>query len=240
MYGLFYEGERCPDGVDLFDVPDLRGAIKPKKAFRYRTDRREQFRWEIENLENPIVIEFINAREDADRIRFLSKFGLLRRSPFGDPLLGPNADPALASYREFIDSQKAFRNRVYAHCELGQAEGLTAINKWFEHGRPPTLEPRLDLATEKGTPRMLLRCKYLTEFMTMERVTAAVLGAKLATCEHCGAAFFTGPLTGRRSHAKYCSDRCRVAAMRARNQANAAKWGAINVDPQAHLEISWR
>jgi hypothetical protein len=36
-------------------------------------------------------------------------------------------------------------------------------------------------------------------------------------CDHCGGVYWTGHRTGRRSHAKYCSDRCRVAAMRARN-----------------------
>jgi hypothetical protein len=68
---------------------------------------------------------------------------------------------------------------------------------------------------------MLLKCSSLTNFMKMEIAMAAMHGAKLATCEHCGAVFLTGPLTGRRSHAKYCSDRCRVAAMRARNKGGA-------------------
>ena len=69
---------------------------------------------------------------------------------------------------------------------------------------------------------MLLECPHLTQFMTMEIAMIAMHGAKLGTCEHCGAVFLTGPLTGRRSHAKYCSDRCRVAAMRARNAAKSA------------------
>jgi hypothetical protein len=220
MYGLFYEGERCPDGVELFDYR-FRGG-KQNRRIRYRTARREPFRWEIENLENPIVIDFINAREDAERIRFLSKFGLLHHEgPYPDAL--PRKHPGVTGqpYEHLVRAQDEFRGNLDSINHLKQAELLAEINKSFESG-PPNLQPWLDLATAKGTPRMLLRCKSLGDFMHMEAVTAAVLGAKMATCEHCGAAFLTGPLTGRRSHAKYCSDRCRVAAMRARNQASAA------------------
>lgn len=35
-------------------------------------------------------------------------------------------------------------------------------------------------------------------------------------CLNCEVTIVTGTGTGRRSHAKYCSDRCRVAAMRKR------------------------
>lgn len=40
-------------------------------------------------------------------------------------------------------------------------------------------------------------------------------------CEHCGFEFVTGVGTGRTKKAKYCSDRCRVYAFRARNNAVA-------------------
>ena len=38
---------------------------------------------------------------------------------------------------------------------------------------------------------MLLKCSSLTNFMNMEIAMAAMLGAKLATCDHCGAVFLT-------------------------------------------------
>ena len=51
---------------------------------------------------------------------------------------------------------------------------------------------------------------------------AAMHGAKLATCEHWRCISHWSALNAaRRSHAKYCSDRCRVAAMRARNKGGA-------------------
>jgi len=42
-----------------------------------------------------------------------------------------------------------------------------------------------------------------------------------SSCLHCGEVIVTGTGTGRRSSAKYCSDRCRVASMRERKKAEA-------------------
>lgn len=56
-----------------------------------------------------------------------------------------------------------------------------------------------------------------------EREAVAVIMKRLfdcrpAHCAHCGDEWWTGTRTGRRSHGKYCSDRCRVASMRERNR----------------------
>ena len=66
---------------------------------------------------------------------------------------------------------------------------------------------------------MLLQSQTLFGFMLMETTMAIVHDARVAQCEKCGAVFLTGPLTWRRPHARFCSDRCRVAAMRARQAA---------------------
>src|SRR5262252_6417356 len=78
MYGLFLETYRCPDGAEL--VLDTHS--RPESLFfRSRTTRRELLRLEIEDLKNPVVVEFVNAREDADRIKFFSQFGALGYDP---------------------------------------------------------------------------------------------------------------------------------------------------------------
>jgi hypothetical protein len=69
-----------------------------------------------------------------------------------------------------------------------------------------------------GKPQMLAQCNRLLDFMRMEIGMIALEGAKLITCEHCRNLFLTGPGTSRRIHATHCSDRCRVAAMRARKK----------------------
>jgi hypothetical protein len=55
------------------------------------------------------------------------------------------------------------------------------------------------------------------DYMALEIATAVEAGATMTACRHCDRRFLFGPHTGRRSHAKYCSDRCRVAAARRRN-----------------------
>jgi hypothetical protein len=223
MNGLFLETWRCPDGVDL-------GQSKHgPTVFRFRTDRREPLRLEIENLENPVVVEFVNAREDADRIDFFTRFGeLVPDMPWSGDYL---------QHSRVLRVQQKFREYLIRVCG-SSVDALTAINeptlkpspgKRSKEFQLPHLAAKFDLGGEGGTVRMLLQCDYLITFMRMEMAMAAMQGAKLGTCEHCGDVFLTGPLTGRRSHAKYCSARCRVAAMRARNQAISATSAALSL-----------
>ena len=79
-----------------------------------------------------------------------------------------------------------------------------------------------DQARDEQPARLVLRPKSLRDFMCLEVAIAHEAGAITTECEHCFKVYVTGPLTGRRSHSKYCADRCRVAAMRKRN---AAKMG---------------
>ena len=67
-----------------------------------------------------------------------------------------------------------------------------------------------------GATRLVLEARNLRAFMALEVASAFEVGAGITHCKHCAVNFLFGPSTGRRSHVKYCSDRCRVAAMRAR------------------------
>lgn len=116
-----------------------------------------------------------------------------------------------------IVGQKELRDWLVKATGPNQADTLRAINESLGQAMRIDLTPTFELEAETGVPRMLLKCNDLWHFMAMEIAMIAMQGAKLATCEHCGDIFLTGSLTGRRSHAKYCSARCRVAAMRARN-----------------------
>jgi hypothetical protein len=76
------------------------------------------------------------------------------------------------------------------------------------------LRGRLRLARSE----MVLEASDLREFMALEVGLAYEAGAKLRVCVHCGDVFLYGHATGRRRHARYCADRCRSAAMRARKR----------------------
>jgi hypothetical protein len=235
MYGLFLETGRCPDGVELIEIgrPAQRHtfpgsktsratlgpmefyspAKPPRLHFRLRTDRTDPLRLEM-NLENPVAVEFANARDDDDRIKFYSKFGLLFESQWYE---------RAEEYDNVLENQKKIRDWL-----LNGANPIDIFRDTPDWPGGLGLKPTFDLGGEAGAPRMLLKCESLIDFMVMEVAMITFHGAKVGTCQHCGAIFLTGSLTGRRSHAKYCSDRCRVAAMRARNRAHVE--GGANVD----------
>ena len=88
------------------------------------------------------------------------------------------------------------------------------IAEWSGYSVAPTLRHVVE-----GNPRLVYRVGNLLAFMAMEAALIAEAGAKAKHCENCLTLFIHGPRTGRRSHAEYCSDKCRVAALRKRNKA---------------------
>ena len=85
-----------------------------------------------------------------------------------------------------------------------------------------TFSPRFEKLSGHGRSRLIMRPSSLDDLMIMEGAIAADEGAIAVRCSHCQKLFLIGPLTGRRSHAVYCSDRCRVAAMRVRKASKEA------------------
>src|SRR5690606_210516 len=79
-----------------------------------------------------------------------------------------------------------------------------------------SLQPAVEFVDNRV--RVVVKPHDLLSLMAMEMLWAAEVGARPTNCDHCEKFYFTGPLTGRRGHSKYCSDRCRVAAMRERNR----------------------
>jgi hypothetical protein len=219
MYGLSLRTERCPDGVELRDYGGkiTETSRSRGKWFLYRTERRELLQLEIQNLESPVVVQFVNARDDVSLVKFFSKYGLLL-----EPDLRGGEDRG--HYLTFTGCRDELRKVLAEVGGPNHVDALNAINEEIEFQGNIELNPMFDLAGENGRPRMLLRAHTLHVFMFMEAAMVAMNGARVFTCEYCGDIFLIGPLTGRRSHSRFCSDRCRVAAMRARN-AKRAKSG---------------
>jgi hypothetical protein len=211
MLGFRLTTERCPDGVEAHEGG---GGIRERgKWFLYRTERREPLQLEIQDLENPIIVQFVNARDEKDLSDFFSKYGLLERA----------LDSRGIDYGEAIYIQNDFRELLEKVGGPSQVDALRAINEHVEFFGHNFLDPAFELAGQAGAPRMLLNCFEPRAFMTMEAGMIATHGARVIHCEHCNNIFLIGPLTGRRSHARFCSDRCRVAAMRSRNASRAKK-----------------
>ncbi len=66
LYGLTLDFERCPDGVELVDLPAIEGPTLASSwsardgVSLYRTIRRERRQIELTNLEDPVAIKFVN------------------------------------------------------------------------------------------------------------------------------------------------------------------------------------
>lgn len=223
MFDLRLDWSRCLDGAEIVDYgperPRQRGETiydvpKYGRHFRLKSDRRELIRLDCINLELPVVLHFINATTENALVQFFGRYGLLDRMM--DEL------PA-----EYVVGQQAALFALLVSAVSGEPKlrGL-AVERLLQN---TLLKPFLDFSKD-GLSARSLQPRTLQGFMIMEILFAAAKGARLACCEYCTTAFFTGSMTGRRSSSKYCRDRCRVAGNRKRQ-----KEGEINVSAKTQL-----
>jgi hypothetical protein len=188
MYGLVCESRHCPDGCEL------EGGV-----FRYRSRRRFPIKLETFDLQDPFVLRFVSALDDNELVQFFSQFGFL--DPYIDEI--PRKD--------VLNIQRHLRKLTHMAGSDQAKEAAQAFNKMMAHtGAEPSVEPSMD------GRRLALKVGSLYGLMRMELGMITEKDARLMQCEHCTMPFLVGATTGRRTHARYCSDRCRVAAMRVR------------------------
>ena len=188
MQGFRLTAERCPDGVELRDKGG--GIDETDSEFLYRTERREPLQLEIQNLENPVIVQFVNARDEKGLSDFFSANGLLEeRHHYGS--------------LDAIDAQNDFRELLETVGGPSQVDALREINDHVDFFGHNFLQPAFELTGQAGAPRMVLKCFELRAFMTMEAAMIATHGARVIDREHCNNIFLIGPFTGRRSHARF-------------------------------------
>ena len=224
MYGLSVDANWCPDGVELIEELSVTpsgatiagGTVAPgapqtpgRLVFRHRTDRRDHVHYEHKSLEKLIVLEFLNARDDERRLEFFKSYGLTL--PLGD-ILGYEPRDQVAHNQDQL-------RLLLQNANVSPAMAIMTANNIIGATRGAGLLPEWHLAGQRGAPRVTLKAASLLIFMMMEASMAIAHGAQLATCEQCGTYFLVGKATSRRASARFCSDRCRVAAMRARQAA---------------------
>jgi hypothetical protein len=149
-------------------------------------------------LGEPLFVRFLNRKTAAERNKLVEPFGGL----------------GLADDERFAESLRAFAEHVLAsEPEPFPGALVNLINLELRGAR---VEPRLVVDGDQAA-HLVLEASTLAVFMVFEIIAAVEVGVKKKRCAHCRKLFLYGPLTGRERHAKYCADRCRVAAMRARN-----------------------
>ena len=201
MIGLLYETERCLDGLRV----DADGYLRPVSA------RLEAVRIFTNDLADPMVIRFVNEGDD-DLLPFMSQCsaGDVKKSID----FGPGYEPHV--HIKWIKGMQLMLRKC-----LIDASGPNPIEAFIKYMPPEPLNftnVRSTLRLYNGKPQLLLESNELHDFMILETQLIALEGAKVVVCEHCGNLFLTGSGTGRRIHAVHCSDRCRVAATRARKR----------------------
>src|SRR5215469_18014282 len=96
---LRLEAERCVDGVEIVRLRKPSGIKSPFYGaagliwISCRSDRFEPFIREAINLEDALVVRFVNAEDDGKLIDFLRRFGLPEIIPITVRAIGFPAEP---------------------------------------------------------------------------------------------------------------------------------------------------
>ena len=183
--------------------PNPSGSMEP--AIRYRTAKRQPLVRDFSNLENPIVIRFINADTEEKLFAFLKVFGL----PSPKPERYKESQANVETRAHIVEGQRIFRRLLEMAGSGEVTKAAKAVNTLSITARPM-------VENSRGKPRPILSADKLLSFMQMEVWMVAVSGARIGRCEYCGDVFLTGKLTENRATRIYCSDKHRVAGNRAK------------------------
>ncbi|ESX71833.1 hypothetical protein NKI89_14625 [Mesorhizobium sp. M0309] len=195
MIPLHLDWKKPADGVELEHVPFGQGDADPQLAIKSRSGRFEPKTYRLESLENPIVLHLVNARNDDDFKRFVSRFGT-PRTDFGDIA--------------YLRAMEVLRDDLTQDLEFCTDPSLNRIVDSEYLLQRVTLTPSFAYSESTDRYRLVLSVTNLEGLMRMEIAMALEVGATLIHCKHCSKAFLAGPMTRRRTDAVYCSDRCRV------------------------------
>ncbi|MEJ0065166.1 MAG: hypothetical protein WDM85_06725 [Caulobacteraceae bacterium] len=153
-------------------------------------------------LPEPLFVAFLNCPTAAVRQKFVDRLGGLGK---------PGSELAdIALFAERLADTAAFMLTPQEH-DVPRHIFLHIANRLIDGAR---LEPRF--AEHEGNIRLISKRLTLAQFMLFEIGAALEAGAQTKRCEQCRDLFLHGPLTWRRSHAKYCSNKCRLAMQRSR------------------------
>lgn len=115
----------------------------------------------------------------------------------------------------FIEAQRSIKDAICLFENKDLVGLVKAFNRDFTAGQ---LRPRLR-DRPFGRVALVFRPITLLQFMWLQFGMFTGSGNRLLRCERCNAPFIVGAGTGRRETAKFCSNACKVAAFRARNES---------------------
>lgn len=171
----------------------------------------ESIRRELDELNEPLVVDFINAKGRDALTKFLQTYGL--------PQTPEEPASALVPVWRVIQYQSLFETTLKMY-RAGVTEAARGLFQKLA-GLLVTLRPDIQISDTKDTLRLSLETNSLAGFMCMEAAAIITGGSRVMVCDHCGKFFMSGTDTGKRHRysVAYCSNRCRVAAQRKRDRA---------------------
>ncbi|MET3967233.1 hypothetical protein [Bradyrhizobium sp. S3.9.1] len=140
---------------------------------------------------------------------FAHRFGLL-----GD-VMDPPGESYLSTWRETIDGLSKLRKL----CEGAKVAGA---------GMPFTVGSEVRVLVRRradGSPTLAYHPKSLRSALMLQCAQDLTSGAAIRDCLQCGQWFTVGGAHGRRSHAQFCSQECKIKYMNDRNRARAKETG---------------
>jgi hypothetical protein len=181
------------------------------EVIRYWTDEERPVHYKVTHLLEPYSIRLLNSASASAIASFVGRFGLLSKE--------------LERDRNSLVNIESAREDIHDLFTFYSPDDPKKVLQWT-NDRLKQAELELAFELVDGKRRLVYRAKDLKSLLFYECAIALDVGAVLARCAHCGSAFLTGPLTGRRSHAIYCAEKCRVAAFRLKSPKTTSKLGA--------------
>jgi hypothetical protein len=195
---LQLEWAYCPDGVEIYERVLVGTTIAERAGeglyLRPRSKRRAARHLYAVDAANAVVLKFASAMSDQTLLEFCKEYGL-------------PGDEGVAEIS--LEEVRGFRDRLRDQLALSPTELSSHV---FSGPRV-----RLGLAVHRKSRALALRPETLGAYMAAEVAIILAGAASIAACGNCGGLFAakTGRAAGgKRTDARYCSPRCRVAAHR--------------------------
>jgi len=219
---IAFECSKCRDGYRIvtYGRRSKGGARKlPNRPLpTYLVPATDQF-YLYSPLDVPAVFaRFAEAPANAEGMRqFADNFGL--------PGSGPGAIEHRHSISSLLENQAVMRRALGALEKGDKQELIKLLHEGHTRAGP------FDIPGQSGLARLELRLgpagrletaivpPTLMQAMWIQFLLHAASDAQLFRCEQCRKPFVVGSGTKRRSTAKYCSNACKVAAFKARQEA---------------------
>jgi hypothetical protein len=190
----------------------------------FRTTRRERYPLRADGTGNSVVLKYLAAKTDQQLLEFVSEYG------FPDPHGGGREEGTglptpEGAFWQPMSTLKGDRHLLEQLIKLFDVDPAGAIGHFQKIAslHIASLKPGLVLRPGSDKPTLSLTPRTLLGYMFLEAGLIMSGSNRIATCPWDGVPFLAGTYKGKRTTAVYCSNRCRVAAQRARKSQMVAE-----------------